>query len=114
LLDQSTAHRLTSGDVPGLRDDLLGGFVTPNGLSVGAQLSASDQDVLTRLDLNPTFVGLERRMVTAAIEGQIGELIEEQTFARIGARDDNGPANDGTGTWVIRLDRDQVRLGGGG
>ena len=48
---------------------LVGGIVTRTGPVTNADVSPADQEVLTRLNLRPVFVGVERDVIRAAVEG---------------------------------------------
>ena len=51
-------------------DGLVGGIVTRAGPPTDAAEDPADQDVLARLNLRPVFVGIERDLIDAAIEGE--------------------------------------------
>ena len=78
---------------------LLGRWVTRAGPLREATLSAADQVTLRRMDLRPVFVGLERRVVTAAIEGDAAKIKEVGSRAR---RSDGAVRTDGAGGWMVR------------
>ena len=54
--------------------DFVGGVVTRCGSFAGEAVSQTDAEVLARLDMRPVFVGLERRVLKAAIEGNAATI----------------------------------------
>jgi hypothetical protein len=111
-LDHAPTRRVDTSDVIGPSDDLVGGFITRNGLLSGIELSIPDQQTLARLQMGPTFVGIERHTIKFAIDGMAEDLMKEQAAAALswshGGR--SGPSNDGAGGWVIRLEQDRSRV----
>lgn len=53
----------------GAHGEFVGGIVTRGGPMSNSSLSELDQSTLRRLDLRPVFVGLERKLIHAAIDG---------------------------------------------
>ncbi|HEV2748859.1 MAG TPA: hypothetical protein VGW34_16375 [Allosphingosinicella sp.] len=95
------------------QDELLGGMVARGGpLPHATSLSAVEQETLVRLQLRPTFVGIERRALKAAIEGDVEELESEAVEETLAQPTDRsrGPKSDVGGTWIIRIEEDQARL----
>lgn len=79
-------------------DDLIGGFVTRAGPLTDADVSRVDRETLARLDLRPVFVGVERELVRAAIEGDpasIRKALSDRPAAKGAARSDRA------GCWII-------------
>jgi hypothetical protein len=111
-IDRAPTQRVDASYVIGPSDDLVGAFITRNGPPGDIKLSIQDQETLARLQMGPTFVGIERRSLKLAIEGRVEELIKEQAAAALSLTDVGGPGprNDGAGGWVIRLEEDQARL----
>ena len=95
------------------RDELIGGFITKGGLVAPDDLSAVDQETLSRLKMRPAFVGIERQMLKLAIEGAVEEIEHERVRSLLSASDAAapGPRDDGAGSWVIRLDEDEASIG---
>ncbi len=102
-VDQAPKRRLTrDGQDLGFADGLIGGVVTRAGpVRGGADLSVADQEVLARLDLGATFVGVEPSVIRAAVSGTWPELEKALTLTRLSVPDDVG--TDHGGTWVRRL-----------
>jgi hypothetical protein len=84
-------------------DELIGGVVTRSGPLRATHLSTVDQEVLGRMDLAPTFLGIERRFVNAVIEGHTGEIREILMSSRRRTGDD--VRTDTAAGWFVRLDR---------
>jgi hypothetical protein len=79
---------------------LIGGIVTRAGPITGAIASAADQEVMARLNLHPVFVGIERDLISAAIDGEaqairgrLAQRLSPDAFAR----------TDRAGGWIIPL-----------
>lgn len=110
-------NALTDSDANGGMDligevtdaDLIGGVVTRAGPLATTSLSSADRRTLERLDLRPTYVGIERRVVKAALEDDPGP-VRLATASRRPASD-RGRA-DPAGTWIVRLDADTRREDG--
>ena len=81
--------------------DLIGGIVTRSGPLTVAKVSQADREALIRLDLRPFFVGVERQLVSAAVDGDPvsirGALIDRPTFEGTGR-------SDGAGGWILPLE----------
>ena len=60
---------------------------------------AADQNVLARLDLRPVFVGVERVIIAAAIEGEVGAVRNRLADVK---SDEIGRPDRASG-WVIPL-----------
>jgi hypothetical protein len=84
-------------------DELIGGVVTRSGPLPMVDLSPTDQEVLGRLDLAPTFLGVERRFVNAIIEGQ-SNLIRDALMSSH-RRTDVDVRTDTAAGWFVRLGR---------
>lgn len=98
LLEAADVHAPTEVQAAGPTDPLVGGWVTPAGLANDRHLSASDRQVLERLDLRPVFVGVERRLLRGLVTGDL-ELIRSSARARVPA----GTARtNGAGVWMLR------------
>lgn len=64
-----------------------------------SSLSTADQEALQRLDFRPVFVGVERRIVKAAIEGDAEHLRGMMTSPR---QTTGAVRMDGGTFWMIR------------
>lgn len=94
------------------QDELVGSFVTRGGVFAADELSAVDQRTLSRLKMRPVFVGIERGVLAAAIRGDI-QAIESRRRVASPTDDDGprqGPQDDGTGGWIVRIDEDAARI----
>jgi hypothetical protein len=97
----------------GPQGELIGGFVTRAGPVAKAEdLTPADQETLSRLNLRPTFVGIERRALEAAIKGDTEALELNHYEERLARPIDRevGPFNDNAGGWVLYLEEDGIRL----
>ncbi len=101
-LKDAPVRRLLRDGTDAIPANLIGGIVTRAGvLRGGADLPAADQEVLGRLDLGATFVGLDVDLVRALIDGDLDALRNELVKARLSESDD--VRTDRAGTWVRRL-----------
>ena len=84
-------------------DGLIGGYVNRAGPLATSAVSVADQETLARLGLRPVFVGVERSMIQAAIDGHIKEVrqrVPKQSEHGQGAR------RDRAGGWIVPLGED--------
>jgi len=88
---------------------LVGGIVTRAGPITDAIASTVDQDALARLNLRPVFVGVDRDLVRAAIDGEaasirsrLAETVSPDQVAR----------PDRAGGWIIPLGAERHIIGG--
>ena len=81
-------------------DGLVGGIVTRAGPLTDATAGPVDQDVLARLNLRPVFVGIERDLIDAAIDGEAKTVRDRLATA---TRHDEFARPDRAGGWVIPL-----------
>ena len=81
-------------------DGLLGGIVTRGGPLRIKNSSRAEHEVLARLDLRPVFVGVERRLIQAVIDGDPTAILE--TLKHREERPD-GARSDRAGGWIIPL-----------
>lgn len=81
-------------------DGLVGGIVTRAGPITDAVASTIDQEALARLNLRPVFIGVDRDLIRAAIDGEAvtirGRLAEK-------ASPDEFARPDRAGGWIIPL-----------
>jgi hypothetical protein len=84
--------------LPGDTDDLVGGIVTRTGPISDAVTSTINHETLARLNLRPVFVGIERDVIRAAIDGEVHEIRSRmsKTSSRGGLA-----RSDRAGGWVI-------------
>jgi hypothetical protein len=88
---------------------LVGGIVTRAGPITDAVASTVDQEALARLNLRPVFVGVDRGLIRAAIDGEVqtirgrlAEKVSPDEFAR----------PDRAGGWIIPLGTERRIVGG--
>lgn len=81
-------------------DGLVGGILTRAGPLTDATANPADQDVLARLNLHPVFVGIERGLIDAAIEGDAKTVRDRLVHM---TKPDEFARPDRAGGWVIPL-----------
>lgn len=81
-------------------DGLLGGIVTRAGPLRIENSSRAEQEVLARLDLRPVFVGVDRRLIRAVIDGEPTSILKA-----IELREErpDGARSDRAGGWIVPL-----------
>jgi hypothetical protein len=87
----------------------VGGIVTRAGPLTDATASPVDQDVLARLNLRPVFVGIERDLIDAAIDGET-KTVRERLAA---TRHDEFARPDHAGGWIVPLGAGRRIIGSG-
>lgn len=90
-------------------DDLVGGVVTRAGPITDSAVTPADQEMLARLNLRPVFVGIERDLIRAAIDGHAQDVrsrLAEQKIIGEFARSDHA------GGWIIPLGKEQTIIRG--
>jgi hypothetical protein len=83
-------------------DGLVGGIVTRAGPLTESSITTADQDALARLNLRPVFVGLERDLMRAAIDGEVEAVRKRLTTV---SRADDAARFDRAVGWIIPLGR---------
>jgi hypothetical protein len=85
---------------------LIGGIVTRAGPITDVVASAVDHEALARLNLRPVFVGIERDLIRAAIDGEAHTI-----RGRVGETSNRGDLarSDRAGGWVIPLGAERSR-----
>ena len=104
LVDGARTEELLLGDVFEA-SRILGGFVTRAGPLGAETIPRADRQVLSRLDLRPLFVGIDRELVRAVINGDpsnIQEAIANPPAVPRTARSDHA------GGWIIPFDDEEV------
>lgn len=81
-------------------DGLVGGVVTRAGPLAGTPTTALDQDTLSRLNLRPVFVGLERDLILKAIDGDAAAIRKRLSQP---SRTDDIARSDKAGGWIVPL-----------
>ncbi len=102
---------------PAIEDTLAGGYVTQAGpLRVDEEVSPSDAEMLKRVGLRPTFIGIEWETLLAVIDGDATRITELRSkrprrgTSKSSETEDDQPTEDGAGTWSVRLDRDKASI----
>lgn len=80
--------------------ELIGAIVTRAGPLLTAAVSTMDERTLQRLGLRPKFVGIEREIVKALVEGDADLLRTRSKRKRV---KDADAIPDQSGTWVVNL-----------
>lgn len=90
-------------------DGLVGGIVTRAGPLVDAGVTPDEQEVLARLNLRPVFVGVERELIRAAIDGETQAV---QSRLKQAIRPDDFARPDRAGGWIVPLGEERHIIGG--
>ena len=101
ILDATPVHEIEGESTVG---GLVGGFVTRSGPLTEFAVAVADQHVLARLNLRPVFVGIERDLIRAAIDGEAETIRKRLTD---GSRAEKIARTDRAGGWIIPLGSDQ-------
>jgi hypothetical protein len=101
VLDTTSVKEMVGGSHI---DGLIGGIVTRAGPLTDSSVTTIDQQVLSRLNLRPVFVGIERDLVTSAVEGTAAAI--RKRLADVIRKDDIGRF-DRAGGWIVPLGPDQ-------
>lgn len=106
ILDSAPINKMEkTHDIGGL----VGGIVTRAGPITDAIASTVDQDALARLNLRPVFVGVERDLIRAAIDGE-AETIRGRLAEKVSPDEVARP--DRAGGWIIPLGAERRIFGG--
>ncbi len=97
ILDTTSVKEMVGG---AHIDGLVGGIVTRAGPLADAAVAETDQDTLAKLNLRPVFVGVERDLITSAVEGDAATVRKRLTD--VASKDDVGRF-DRAGGWIIPL-----------
>jgi len=107
LLDTSPVRDVDQASAA--MDGLVGGVVTRAGPLTDTSVEPSDQEALSRLNLRPVFVGIERDLIRAAIDAEpqavrnrLADKESPDEFAR----------PDRAGGWIIPLGQERRIIGG--
>jgi hypothetical protein len=107
LLDTSSVRDVDQASVA--MDGLIGGVVTRAGPLTDTGVEPADQEALSRLNLRPVFVGIERDLIRAAIDAEpqairsrLADKKSPDEFAR----------QDRAGGWIIPLGQERRIIGG--
>lgn len=88
---------------------LVGGIVTRAGPITEARVNAADQETLSRLNLRPVFVGIERDLIRAAIDAEAQAVRSRLADT---ARPDEFARPDRAGGYIIPLGEERRIIGG--
>lgn len=88
---------------------LVGGIVTRAGPIADAAVNPADQQTLSRLNLRPVFVGIERDLIRAAIDAE-AQVVRSRLADT--ASPDEFARPDRAGGWIIPLGEAQRIIGG--
>lgn len=110
-LEAAPSRRIVGSLSSEPQDELVGGFVTRSG-ALPDELSKSDQEMLSRLKMRPAFVGVERRILRLAVDGDISSIENHLRTADLKEKDGapQAPRDDRAGGWIVRLDEDAVHI----
>lgn len=100
LLERGSAFGSASEVSAHYREHLIGGTVTRAGPLIDRELDEVGADTLSRYNLRPTFVGVDRKLVLALVSGDISSVRYAMETAYI---DDISARKDGAGGFVIPL-----------
>lgn len=90
-------------------DGLVGGIVTRAGPVIDAGVTPGDQEALARFNLRPVFVGVERELIRAAIDGEPQAVRTRLTQS---VRPDDFARPDRAGGWIVPLGEERHIIGG--
>lgn len=108
-LDGALVGEVSGGPTRQPIDGLIGGVVTRAGPVGSAHVDEADQQALARLALRPIFVGVEREVIAAAVQGDASKLREVMKLSR----EDEVARPDRAGGWIVPLgDRRRIITGG--
>lgn len=100
--DNAQVFEVTRPDIIEAEADMVGGVVTRAG-PLAEKLTEAERQTLIKFDLRPTFVGVPRRVVEAALKGDAGLL--RDTLTQTAAPDAKQLSS--RSEFVVRLDQDQ-------
>lgn len=106
LLDASPIREVDKAEAVG---GLVGGIVTRAGPIIDSAVAPVDQETLARLNLRPLFVGVDRDLIRAAIDGEAPTV--HLRLAEIATLDEFARA-DRAGGWIIPLGQERRIIGG--
>jgi hypothetical protein len=107
LLDTSLVRDVDKASAA--MDGLVGGIVTRAGPLTDTVVEPADQEALSRLNLRPVFVGVERDLIRAAIDAEPqairSRLVGKESPSEFGR-------SDRAGGWIIPLGQARRIIGG--
>ncbi|WP_198647158.1 hypothetical protein [Pannonibacter carbonis] len=107
LLDASPVRDVDKASAA--MDALVGGIVTRAGPLTDTGVEPADQEALSRLNLRPIFVGVERNLIRAAIDAE-PQAIRSRLADK--ERPDEFARSDRAGGWIIPLGQERRIIGG--
>ena len=107
LLDASPVRDVDKASAA--MDGLIGGIVTRAGPLTDTGVEPADQEALSRLNLRPVFVGVERDLIRAAIDAE-----PQAIRSRLADKEspDEFARPDRAGGWIIALGQQRRIIGG--
>jgi hypothetical protein len=107
LLDTSPVRDVDQASAA--MDGLVGGVVTRAGPLTDTSVEPADQEALSRLNLRPVFVGIERDLIRAAIDAE-----PQAIRSRLADKEspDEFARPDRAGGWIIPLGQERRIIGG--
>ena len=101
VLSATRLYRLSRIERTSFPEELIGNVITRAGpIPNPESLSPAEQQVLHRLQFRPVFVGLERRFVSALIQGEVAAIRQVTSRER---HPDGMLRTDGAGTWLMQI-----------
>src|SRR5262249_9513003 len=100
-LDRLRPRRILGETVASAEDDLVGSFITRAGPLPPQEITSDTARNLRSLQLRPMFVGIERKIVAAVIEGD-AERIRQTMRREVTSYGDNLTRDRG-GTWLAHV-----------
>jgi len=88
---------------------LIGGIATRAGPVTDTDITPGDQETLARLNLRPVFVGVERELIRAAIDGE-SQTVRKRLSQSV--RPDDFARPDRAGGWIVPLGEERHIIGG--
>jgi hypothetical protein len=88
---------------------LIGGIATRAGPVTDTDITPGDQETLARLNLRPVFVGVERELIRAAIDGE-SQTVRKRLSQSL--RPDDFARPDRAGGWIVPLGEERHIIGG--
>jgi hypothetical protein len=106
-VDTAVVREISGSSKGDAVDGLIGGIVSRAGPLGSRVVAAADQEALARLALRPVFVGVERSVIRAAIEGHVDDVRQKMS-----GKPQRGlvARTDGAGGWIVPVGAD-VKVG---
>jgi hypothetical protein len=108
-LEATHPRRLVGSSSAEPEGELIGTFVTRSDVLASSELSKSDQETLSRLKMRPAFVGIERKILRSAIDGDISSIRNRHRTVSLEGEHEE-PRDDGAGGWIIPLHESAAQI----